>query len=96
MGGQEKDIDVKTNHDLIGLLKLIQTTCCNFEAKIKPYWALTGAKTHFDLFWKDINISIDKYRDVFEAYVETIQSYGGAMGYEKGHIKEKVKKIDRF
>ena len=45
------------------------------------------------MFWQDINTSIDKYRDDFEAYVEIIKSYGVTIGYEKGHITEEVKKI---
>ena len=48
--GQEKYAGDKANRDLVGLLKLIQGICCNFEAKTKPYWALTGAKTRFALF----------------------------------------------
>ena len=58
--GQERYAEVKANWDLVGLLKLIQAICCNFEAKTKPYWALTGAKTCFALLWQDINTSIDK------------------------------------
>ena len=40
--GQEKYAEVKANWDRVGLLQLIQAICCNFKAKTKPYWALTG------------------------------------------------------
>ena len=94
--GQEKYTEVKENQDLVGLLKLVQAICCNFEAKTKPYWALMGAKTCFALFWQDINTSIDKYRDDSEAHVETVESYRGTLGYENRHIKKEVKKIGKM
>ena len=47
---QEMYAEVKANLDLARPLKLIQGICCNFEAKTKPHWTLTGAKTSVALF----------------------------------------------
>ena len=36
-------------------------------------------------------MSIEKYREDFEAYVATIESYGGSIGVEEGLIEEELK-----
>ena len=44
------------------------------------------------LFWQEKGLSIEKYKEYFEAYVATIESYGGSIGYEEGQIQEELKR----
>ena len=44
------------------------------------------------LFWQEKGVSLERYREDFDAYVATIESYSGSIGYEEGQIKAEIKK----
>ena len=90
--GQTEHAAVHKNRDLLGLLTLIQGTCCKFETNTNLYWALAQAKTCLSLFWQEKGASIEKYKKDFKAYVAAIESYGGSLEYEEGQIHEELKR----
>ena len=89
--GQSGHAAVHKNRDLLGLLTLIQGICCKCEKNTKSYQALAHAKKCLSLFWQGKVVSIEKYKEDFEAYVATVESYGGSIGYEEGQIQEELK-----
>ena len=52
---------------------------------------MAQAKKCLSHFWQEKGVSIEKYKDYFETYVATIESYGGSIGYEEGQIQEELK-----
>ena len=49
------------------------------------------AKRRLNLFFQTKDCSNEKYRVDFDAYVATIESYGGTIVYEEGQVEEELK-----
>ena len=71
---------------------MAQGVRCKFETITQPFWALHQAKKKLSLFWQGKGVSLEEYRGDFDAYVATIESYGGTIGYEEGQIEAEIKK----
>ena len=78
--------DVKTNEDVVGLLRLIRSICCKFGDTCQPVWALVQAKKSVYLFLQQTGMYIDEYLKQFKALIATVESHGGSFGDEPGLI----------
>ena len=90
--GQSGYAEIQKDRDLLGLIKLVQRVCCKFETTTQPFGALHKANKRLSLFWQEKGISLEKYREDLDAYVATIEIYGGTIGYEKGQIEAECRR----
>jgi hypothetical protein len=88
----------KKDNDVVALLMMIRSYCCQFDTLNDDYMLIIGAiKNHLYFFQKTTQANADNHRD-FMAMVEIIEEYGGAgsLMYFTNMIKKELesKKID--
>ena len=60
--------------------------------KHKVLLGISLAKKCLSLFWQEKGVSIELHKEDFEAYIATIESYCGFIGYEEGQIQDELKR----
>ncbi len=68
----------KKDNDVVALLMMIRSYCCQFDTLIDEYMSIVGAiKNLLYFFQKTMQANADYHKD-FMAMVEVIEEFGGA------------------
>ena len=81
---------VSSNHDVVGLLRLIRGFCCSFDDQRQGTWALQQAKKRAFCYLQRENMSNADYMEEFEAIIKVVETYGGEWGQEPGLVRAKL------
>jgi hypothetical protein len=87
--------NIHSNQDAIGLLKLVQSLCCSYDAKTQGVTATVALhKCLFTHYQKDI-ANNHTYHQEFLAHIKTIETYGGirAVGVVSTFLATKIKEL---
>jgi hypothetical protein len=69
--------NICSNQDVIGLLKLVQSLCCSYDAKTQGGMAMVASHKCLFMHYQKGTIDNHTYHREFLAHVKTIETYGG-------------------
>ena len=83
---------IRSNQDVIRLLKLIQSLCCSYNAKTQSVMATVASHKRLFTHYQKDSINNHTYHREFLAHVETIETYGGlgSVGVIPTFLKAKI------
>ncbi len=84
-----------SNQDRISLLKLIQSLCCLYDAKMQGVMATIASHKHLYKHYQKDGVDNHTYHWEFLAHVETLETYGGlgVVGVVSTFMAAKIKEM---
>jgi hypothetical protein len=86
---------VRSNQDVIALLKLVQSLCGSYDAKTQSVMATVASHKHLFTHYQKDGIDNHSYHREFMAHVETVKTYGGmgAIGVVPTFLAAKIQEM---
>jgi hypothetical protein len=87
--------NICSNQDIIGLLKLVQSHCCLYDAKTQGVMATVASHKHLFMHYQKDTIDNHTYHQEFLTHVKTIETCGGigAVGLVPTFLATKTKEL---
>ena len=84
----------KDDNDIIELMKMVRSYCCQFDTLNDEYMSIVGAIKNLFFFWQKPDQANADYHEDFMALVKVIKEYGGAgsISYFPNMIRKEVAK----
>ena len=86
---------IRSAQDVIGLLKLIQSLCCSYDAKTQGVMATVASYKKLFTYYQKDGVDNHTFHKEFVAHVETLETYGGVgvVGVVPTFLTEKIKEL---
>ncbi len=68
---------IRSAQDVIGLLKLVQSLCCLYDAKTQRVMATVASYKKLVTYYQKDGVDNHTFHREFVAHVETLETYGG-------------------
>ena len=68
---------IRSAQDVIGLLKLVQSLCCSYDAKTQGVMATVASYKKLFTYYQKDGVDNHNFHREFVAHVETLETYGG-------------------
>jgi hypothetical protein len=87
--------NIRSNQDVIVLLKLVLSLCCSYDAKTQGVMAMVASHKHLFMHYQKDTINNHAYHWEFLAHVKAIETYGGigAVGVVPTFLATKIKEL---
>jgi hypothetical protein len=87
--------NIRSNQDVIGLLKLVQSLCCSYNAKTKGVVATVASHKPLFMHYQKDTVDNHTYHWEFLTHIETIETYGGigVVGVAPTFLATKIKEL---
>jgi hypothetical protein len=88
-------VSIRSNQDVIGLLKLIQSLCCSYNAKTQSIMATVASHKRLVTQYQKDGVDNHTYHREFLVHVETIETHGGlgSVGVIPTFLKAKISEM---
>ena len=86
---------IRSAQDVIGLLKLIQSLCCSYDAKTQGVMATVASYKKLFTYYQKDGVDNHTFHREFVAHVETLETYGGigVVGVVPTFLTERIKEL---
>ena len=86
---------IRSAQDVIGLLKLIQSLCCSYDAKTQGVMATVASYKKLFTYYQKDGVDNHTFHREFVAHVETLETYGGVgvVGVVPTFLTKRIKEL---